>query len=47
MMAGVDATNEASLKFLIGLGFERVGLLREVGFKFERYLDLVFLLRML
>jgi len=43
MVAGVDSENEASLKFLEGLGFVRVGRLPEVGFKFERFLDLVLL----
>lgn len=43
MIAGVDAENAASLKYLERFGFERAGLLREVGFKFGRYLDLVFL----
>jgi L-amino acid N-acyltransferase YncA len=43
MIAGVDAENAASLKYLERFGFERAGYLREVGFKFERYLDLVFL----
>jgi len=43
MIAGVDAGNAASLKFLEGFGFEQVALLPEVGFKFGRFLDLVFL----
>jgi L-amino acid N-acyltransferase YncA len=43
MVAGVDSANVASLKFLEGNGFERVGQLREVGHKFGRFLDLVFL----
>jgi L-amino acid N-acyltransferase len=43
MIAGVDSENTASLRFLERFGFERVGHLREVGFKFDRYLDLVFL----
>ena len=47
MMAGVDADNTGSLRFHERLGFERVGHLREVGFKFGRRLDLVFLQRML
>src|SRR5436190_2256965 len=34
MMAGVDADNTGSLRFHERLGFERVGHLREVGFKF-------------
>ena len=43
MIAGVDSENTASLRFLEQFGFERVAHLREVGFKFERFLDLVFL----
>ena len=43
MIAGVDSENTASLRFLERFGFERVGLLREVGYKFERFLDLVLL----
>jgi L-amino acid N-acyltransferase YncA len=43
MIAGVDAANEASLQFLDGFGFERVGHLHEVGYKFDRFLDLVLL----
>jgi len=35
--------NEASLQFLDGFGFERVGHLHEVGYKFDRFLDLIFL----
>jgi L-amino acid N-acyltransferase YncA len=43
MIAGVDSENTASLRFLERFGFERVGHLREVGFKFDRFLDLVLL----
>ncbi len=43
MIAGVDALNTASLKFLEGHGFERAGHLHEVGYKFDRFLDLIFL----
>ena len=43
MIAGVDSENTASLRFLERFGFERAGHLREVGFKFDRFLDLVFL----
>jgi L-amino acid N-acyltransferase len=43
MIAGVDAENTASLRFLERFGFERVAHLREVGFKFDHFLDLVFL----
>jgi len=45
MMAGVDADNAASIRFHERLGFERSGHLREVGYKFGRWLDLVFLQR--
>jgi phosphinothricin acetyltransferase len=47
MVAGVDASNAASLRFHERLGFERVAHFREVGFKFDRWLDLVFLQRFL
>jgi L-amino acid N-acyltransferase YncA len=47
MIAGVDADNAASLRFHMRLGFERVAHFREVGFKFGRWLDLVFLQRTL
>jgi L-amino acid N-acyltransferase YncA len=47
MIAGVDADNAASLRFHARLGFERVACFREVGFKFGRWLDLVFLQRTL
>ena len=47
MIAGVDADNLGSIRFHERLGFERSGHLREVGFKFGRRLDLVFLQRML
>ena len=43
MIAGVDALNTASLNFLEGHGFERVGHLHEVGYKFDKFLDLIFL----
>jgi L-amino acid N-acyltransferase len=45
MIAGVDAANHASIRFHERLGFSRVGQLREVGYKFNRWLDLVFLQR--
>jgi len=43
MIAGVDAENEASIRFHERLGFERVARFKEVGYKFGRWLDLVFL----
>lgn len=43
VVAGVDSENEASLRFLERHGFVYAGQLREVGFKFGRYLNLNFL----
>ena len=45
MVAGIDASNAPSIRFHERLGFQRVGLLREVGCKFGRWLDLAFLQR--
>ena len=47
MIAGVDADNAASIRLHERLGFTRAGRLPEVGYKFERWLDLVFLQRAL
>jgi phosphinothricin acetyltransferase len=47
MIGAVDAANEGSLRFHERLGFERVGHFREVGRKFDRWLDLVFVQRFL
>ena len=47
MIGGVDADNEPSLRFHERLGFVRAAHLRQVGFKFGRWLDLVFVQRVL
>jgi L-amino acid N-acyltransferase len=47
MIGGIDATNDASIRFHERLGFERVAHFREVGHKFGRWLDLVFMQRFL
>jgi L-amino acid N-acyltransferase YncA len=47
MIGGIDADNAASIHLHRKLGFEPVGHLREVGRKFDRWLDLVFLQRSL
>lgn len=47
MVAGIDAANPASIRLHERLGFEQVGNLREVGTKFGRWLDLVFMQRFL
>lgn len=43
MIAGVDSENAASLRYLERFGFQRVGYLPEVGYKFDRFLNLVLL----
>jgi phosphinothricin acetyltransferase len=45
IVGGIDAANEGSLRMHERLGFERVAHLREVGHKFGRWLDLVFVQR--
>ncbi len=47
MIAGIDASNDASIRLHQKFGFEQVALFREVGWKFNRWLDLVFLQVML
>ncbi|NNV54512.1 GNAT family N-acetyltransferase [Panacibacter sp. KCS-6] len=43
IMAGIDATNEASIALHKQFGFEQVAYMKEVGYKFNRWLDLVFM----
>jgi L-amino acid N-acyltransferase YncA len=43
MIAGIDADNAVSIKLHESLGFINVAHFHEVGFKFGRWLDLVFL----
>jgi phosphinothricin acetyltransferase len=47
MVAGIDADNRASIGLHESLGFQVAGHLHQVGFKFGRWLDLVFLERIL
>lgn len=43
ILAGIDATNEASIKLHERFGFTEVALFKEVGWKFGKWLDLKFL----
>ena len=43
IIAGIDAGNEVSLHLHKSFGFDEVAHFKEVGFKFERWLDLKFL----
>ncbi|WP_434631976.1 GNAT family N-acetyltransferase [Chromobacterium sp. CV08] len=45
MLGAVDADNEGSIRFHEKLGFVQVGRLPQVGFKFGRWLDLIYLQR--
>jgi L-amino acid N-acyltransferase YncA len=47
MIGGIDAANSGSLRMHERLGFERIAHFREVGHKFGRWLDLVFVQRLL
>jgi L-amino acid N-acyltransferase len=47
MIAGIDASNEASIKLHQGFGFVQVAHFKRIGFKFNRWLDLVFMQLML
>jgi len=43
IIAGIDATNGTSLRLHKSFGFEEVAYFKQVGWKFERWLDLKFL----
>jgi phosphinothricin acetyltransferase len=43
MVAGIEANNTRSIKLHEKLGFENAGVLRQVGMKFGKWLDLTFL----
>lgn len=47
MVAGIDADNKLSLDLHQKLGFEKIGQMKEVGYKFGKWLDLVFMQRIL
>lgn len=42
MIAGIDSTNNASIALHQQFGFEYAGTIQQVGYKFDRWLDLVF-----
>jgi L-amino acid N-acyltransferase len=45
IVAGIDGDNTASIRFHEKLGFREVGRMPSIGFKFDRWLDLVLLQR--
>lgn len=47
LIGGIDAENLGSIEFHKKLGFKECGRIHEVAFKFDRWLDLVFMQRIL
>jgi phosphinothricin acetyltransferase len=47
IVGAIDADNTASLRMHERLGFERTAHMKQVGWKFDRWLDLVFMQRLL
>ena len=43
IIAAIDGDNEASLRLHARFGFERVGHFKKVGYKFNRWLDVVYM----
>lgn len=43
MIAGIDASNEKSINFHKKFCFKETGTIKEAGFKFDKWLDLVFM----
>lgn len=43
MIGGIDANNAGSIAFHKKFGFTEAGILKEAGFKFDKWLDLVFM----
>ncbi|PSB20508.1 GNAT family N-acetyltransferase [filamentous cyanobacterium CCP1] len=47
VIAGIDAANGVSIRLHETFGFQQVGYLKEIAFKFDRWLDLILMQRML
>ena len=47
IIAAIDAENQASIRLHASFGFEKVGHFRQTGFKFGRWLDVVYMERLL
>ena len=43
ILAGIDAENEASIRLHASFGFVRVAHFKQVGFKFGRWLDVIYM----
>ena len=47
LIGGVDSSNEASVRLHLHFGFEEVARFKQVGYKFNRWLDVIFFQRFL
>jgi L-amino acid N-acyltransferase len=47
ILAVIDAQNVSSIRLHRRFGFEQAGLLKQVGYKFDRWLDVIFMQRLL
>ncbi len=47
IIAAIDATNEASIRLHARFGFVHVGHFKQVGYKFDRWLDVIYMERLL
>jgi L-amino acid N-acyltransferase len=47
VIAAIDAENEASIRLHASFGFEKVGCFKQVGYKFDRWLDVVYMQKLL
>lgn len=43
MIAGIDSSNQGSIEFHRKFGFEIVGTFKEIGFKFDKWLNVTFM----
>ena len=43
IIAAIDASNDVSIRLHARFGFEKVGHFKRVGYKFERWLDVVYM----
>ena len=46
IIAAIDAQNEVSIRLHAGFGFEKVGHFKQTGFKFGRWLDVIYMERL-
>jgi phosphinothricin acetyltransferase len=43
ILAAIDASNDVSIRLHAGFGFKQAGHFKEVGYKFERWLDVIYM----